>query len=46
MVTGITKELIEWLPILWRVGVEKALELPVVHKSLALCTTHLRSLER
>ncbi|KDQ53532.1 hypothetical protein JAAARDRAFT_427495 [Jaapia argillacea MUCL 33604] len=39
MMTEIAEEVVGWLPTLWRVGVERGIEIPLIHKCLVLCTS-------
>ncbi|KAK7683691.1 hypothetical protein QCA50_013067 [Cerrena zonata] len=39
MMMKIGKEVLQWLPHLWQIGVEKGLEMDLVQKCLVLCTT-------
>lgn len=45
MMIKIAKEVVEWLPHLWRVGVENRLEIQLIRKCLTLCTTVIQKVE-
>ncbi|KAK7685865.1 hypothetical protein QCA50_011212 [Cerrena zonata] len=42
----IASEILKWLPNLWQIGIEKALDVQLVHKCLVLCTTVIEEVEQ
>ncbi|KAJ3894174.1 hypothetical protein GG344DRAFT_74303 [Lentinula edodes] len=45
MMSEIATEVLEWLPDLWRIGVEEGIEIPAIQRCLSLCTTIIRRIE-
>ncbi|KDQ53533.1 hypothetical protein JAAARDRAFT_197342 [Jaapia argillacea MUCL 33604] len=46
MVGSFVNEAAKWFPTLWRVGVERGMKIPLIHKCISLCTDVFRRLSR